>query len=377
VTRAGSRAVVEPPVEPPIADSFRGLSYGRVVWGWVVRSDVLYSVAAVLVALLLGVGLIAASHASPVAAYRALVSGAVGSSPALGDTLVEAIPLTLAGVAVAIGFRGGLFNIGAEGQLLLGGTAAAVVGLRVGGAGGVVAALAMMGAAMLVGAVWSAIAGVLKVAFNASEVLNTLMLNYVAIYLIDYLLNGPIQDPNSPLAQTALLPGASQLPIIWPGTTLYAGIFVAAAVVVIGQLLLWRTTWGFRLRVFGKSVDAARSYGINPTWMTLSVFSVSGAMAGLAGYCVVAGVQYQMVTDLSPGYGYTAIVVALLGRTSPVAVSVAAVFFAALQVGASSMEAAVQVPASTVTTIQYLVVLLVIARMAYRTLKRTPAPEET
>ena len=321
---------------------------------------------------MLGVGLIAADGASPVDAYRALVSGAFGSTIAIGDTLVAAIPLTIAGVGVAIAFRGGLFNIGAEGQLLLGGTAAAAVGLQVGAAGRVLAAVVMIGMAMLVGALWALIPAVLKVTVYASEVLNTLMLNYVAIYLIDYLLNGVFQDPNSPLAQTALLPGSSRLPIIWSGTTLYAGIFIAAAVVLAGQLLLWRTTWGFRLRVIGKSVDAARSYGIDPTWMTLSVFAVSGALAGLAGYCVVAGVQYQMATDLSPGYGYTAIVVALLGRTSPLAVSIAAIFFAALQVGASSMEAAVQVPASTVTTIQYLVVLLVIARIAYRSLKRAP-----
>jgi simple sugar transport system permease protein len=339
------------------------------------QTDVLALTTAVVLALAVGVGLIYLGHANPVAAYKALFSGAFGSSVAIGDTLVEAIPLTLISVGIAIGFRGGVFNVGAEGQLLLGATAAAVVGLHVGSLGGAGAAVLMAAAAIVTGAAWALIAGLLKVALRASEVLNTLMLNYVAIYLIDYLLNGPIQDPNSPLAQTASLPPVSQLPIIWPGTTLYAGIFVAAASVLICHVLLWRTAWGFRLRLMGRNAVAARSFGIDLKRLMLGAFALSGGLAGLAGYCVVAGVQHQMITGLSPGWGYTAIVIALLGRTSPLAVSIAAFFFAALDVGASSMETAVQVPASMVTTIQYLVVLFVIARNAIQILPRRSAPE--
>jgi simple sugar transport system permease protein len=339
------------------------------------HADVVALTGAVLLALVVGVGLIYAGHASPIDAYKALFSGAFGSSVALSDTLVQAIPLSLAAVGVAIGFRGGVFNVGAEGQLLLGATVAAAVGLHVTSLGGVGAATAMAGAAIVTGAAWALIAAVLKVSLGASEVLNTLMLNYIAIYLIQYLLSGPLRDPKSPLAQTAVISGTAQLPIVWPGTTLYAGVFIAVFIVVASQLLLWRTTWGFRLRLMGHNLNAARSFGINLKQLMLSAFGLSGALAGLAGYCVVAGVQHQMIPNLSPGWGYTAIVIALLGGTSPVPVAAAAFFFAALEVGATSMETAVQVPASTVTTIQYLVVLFVIARNAFQLLRRPVAPE--
>lgn len=324
--------------------------------------DLLSSGLAIVAALLVGAALIALLGDDPLAAYRALLDGAVGNTNSLAETVLKAIPLTLAGVGVSIAFRANVFNVGAEGQLFMGGMAAAWVGLQLGDQPAYVVIPAMMLAAMFAGALWAGVAGLLKVLLGASELINTIMLNYVAIFFIGYLLHGPLQDPNSPLGQTARLAEAARLPRILEGTRLHGGLFIAIIVVIIAYVLLWHTVWGFRIRAAGHNPEAARSAGINTTWVILSSLLLSGALAGLAGFSEVAGVQRRMIENLSPGYGYTAIVVALLGRTNPPAVFVAALLFAGLQVGASTMESAVGVPSSIATIIQYLIVLLIMGR---------------
>jgi simple sugar transport system permease protein len=212
---------------------------------------------------------------------------------------------------------------------------------------------------------WAGIAAFLKVRFQSSELINTIMLNYIAIFLVSYLLHGPLQEPGSPLGQTARLSPSATLPVILPATRLHAGLLLAIVVAVVAYVLLWRTTWGFRIRVVGKNLMAARNAGINVTWCIVSAFLLSGALAGLAGFTEVAGVQRRMIENLSPGYGYTAIVVALLGQLNPIAVLLSAILFAALQVGASTMESAVGVPSSVVTIVQYLIVIFIIGRGAF------------
>lgn len=318
--------------------------------------------AAVLLALLIGAGLIALTGVSPLKAYGALLDGALGNRNSLAETLVKAVPLALAGVGVSIAFRAGVFNVGAEGQLFMGAMAAAYVSLQLHGQFG---PLPMILAAMLAGGLWAGIAALLKLWFNASEMINTIMLNYIAIFFIGYLLHGPLQEPGSPLGQTAPIPEAAKLAILLPGTRLHAGLLLAILAAVVCAILLWRTTWGFRLRVVGKNQAAARNAGMNVALTLFSTLVVSGALAGLAGFAEVSGVQHRMIENISPGYGYTAIVVALLGQTNPLGVLIAAVLFAALQVGARTMESAVHVPSSAVTIIQYLVVILIIGREGF------------
>ncbi len=328
------------------------------------KSDAVRSVAAFALALVIGALIISVMGVSPVRAYVALVNGAAGNLNSVAETLLRAVPLGLAGVGVSIAFRAGAFNVGAEGQLYVGAMASAWTGLAFPFLPPAVL-LALMGlSAVLAGGIWAGIAGVLKAWVNASEMIVTIMLNYVAIFLINYLVHGPLKDPASPLGQTARLARAAYLPILVGGTRLHVGLILTAVLAVLFFFLLRRTSWGFHIRVLGRSPVVAHASGIHVNRVTVSVLVVSGALAGLAGFCEAAGVQHRMIENISPGYGYTAIVVALLGQTDPIGVFVAAVLFAALQIGASTMESAVGVPSSVITVIQYLVVLLLIGRGA-------------
>jgi simple sugar transport system permease protein len=206
---------------------------------------------------------------------------------------------------------------------------------------------------------------VIATAAGASEMINTIMLNYIATFLVSYLVHGPLQEPGSPLGQTAMLPTHAWLVHILPRTRLHAGLIIAVIVSIIAAVVLWRTTWGFHIRVVGKNPIAAQAAGIKVNWILLSALMVSGAMAGLAGYGEVAGPQHRMIEYISPGYGYTAIVVALLGQLNPLGVLAAAILFGGLEVGATTMESAVGVPSAVVTVIQYLIVLFLIGRGAF------------
>lgn len=340
----------------------------------VLTPDLLSILASIGLALLIGAGLISIMGVSPLRAYAALLDGAFGNLNSLAETLLVATPLALAGVGVAVAFRAGVFNVGAEGQLYLGAITATYVGLTFDQLPAGLLIPLMLAAGMFAGAAWAAVAGVLKVWLNASEMINTIMMNYVAIFLVNYLLHGPLQEPNSPLGQTSPLPVQGLLPVILLRTRLHAGLLIAVFAAVVMYLILYHTTWGFRIKVVGKNLLAARTAGIPVRWVLLSSLMVSGALAGLAGFSEAAGVQHRMIENISPGYGYTAIVVALLGQLNPLGVLAAAILFGALQVGATTMSSAVGVPASVVSVIQYLIVLLLIGRGVFGLLRQKLQP---
>lgn len=340
----------------------------------VLTPDLLSILASIGLALLIGAGLISIMGVSPLRAYAALLDGAFGNLNSLAETLLVATPLALAGVGVAVAFRAGVFNVGAEGQLYLGAITATYVGLTFNQLSAGLLIPLMLAAGMFAGAAWAAVAGVLKVWLNASEMINTIMMNYVAIFLVNYLLHGPLQEPNSPLGQTSPLPVQGLLPVILLRTRLHAGLLIAVFVAMAMFLVLYHTSWGFHIKVVGKNLLAARTAGIPVRWVLLSSLMVSGALAGLAGFSEAAGVQHRMIENISPGYGYTAIVVALLGQLNPLGVLAAAILFGALQVGATTMSSAVGVPASVVSVIQYLIVLLLIGRGVFGLLRRKLQP---
>lgn len=279
-----------------------------------------------------------------------------------GDVLVRATPLILTGLAVALAFKAGVLNIGAEGQLLVGATCAIAITLLLGpmmGRG--VIAIALLGGS-LAGSAWAAIAAELRQRFRVLEVISTIMLNFVAVYVVSFLVRGPLQEPAHIYPQTQTIPAYAHLPIVLPGTRVHGGVLIAGFACIAAWWILQRTATGFRIRAAGKNPHAARIAGrINVGRVTRNVFLVSGALAGLAGAIEVLGVTFALYENLSPGYGYTAIAVALLAGLNPIWVIVSGLFFGALEVGANTLQRDAGVPTTLVLVIEALVILGVLA----------------
>jgi ABC-type uncharacterized transport system permease subunit len=305
-------------------------------------------------------------------ALAALWTGSVGSWYALSSaTLVRAVPLLLTGCAVAVAFRAGVFNIGAEGQLLAGAAAATAVALGLPELGPLPLLLALaMGA--LAGAGWAGIAAMLRTRFGVLEVISTIMLNFVALYAVSYLVRGLLQEPTHAYPQTPPIPEAARLAQVPGAGRLHAGIFLALSIAVVTGWVLRRTAAGFRLLAVGESPSAAASAGrIDVGAVTTGAFLISGALAGLAGAVEVQGVTYALYENISPGYGYTAIAVALLAGLDPWRVVLSALLFAALEAGAGAMQRDAGVPASLVSVIEALIILAVVGVQALRS-RRMP-----
>lgn len=280
----------------------------------------------------------------------------------LGDVLVRATPLILTGLAVALAFQAGVLNIGAEGQLLVGATCAIAITLLLGprmGRGVIVIALI---AGSLAGSAWAAIAAELRQRFHVLEVISTIMLNFVAVYVVSFLVRGPLQEPAHIYPQTQTIPAYGHLPIVLPGTRVHSGVLIAGFACLAAWWILQRTAIGFRIRAVGKNPHAARiAGGINVDRVTRNVFLVSGALAGLAGAIEVHGVTFALYENLSPGYGYTAIAVALLAGLNPIWIIVSGLFFGALEVGANTLQRDAGVPTTLVLVIEALIILGVLA----------------
>lgn len=284
----------------------------------------------------------------------------------LSDILVRATPLALTGLAVALAFRAGVWNIGADGQLLAGATLAAWIGVTL-GTTHLALPLALLAGA-LAGAAWAGIAGVLRARFGVLEVISTIMLNFIAAFGVSYLVRGPLQEPTHVYPQTSSIGDAAQLPVLVPGTRIHAGIVTAVLLAVTAWWILRHTAAGFRLRLTGENPFAARSAGlVNVERVTMRAFLVSGAFAGLAGAVEVCGVTYALYENLSPGYGYTAIAVALLARLDPLGTLAAAILFGALEVAASALQREAAIPSTTAAVVEAAVILVVIAATEWRT----------
>jgi simple sugar transport system permease protein len=306
---------------------------------------------AVGAALALSAVFLALLGADPLRALGALVEGAFGDRIALENTLVRSGPLVLIGLAVAIAFRCGLWNIGGEGQLYVGALAATAVATRLELPAVLVFALV---AGVAAGAGWAGIAAVLRVSRGVSEVLSTLLLNFIAILAVAWAVHGPLQEVAGAYPQSDALPDAARLPAL---VRVHAGLLFALVLPVLLWLLMFRSAAGLRLRAMGLAPDAARYAGVSPARETLRVLLISGGLAGLAGALEVCGVTGRLFQNLSPGYGFTAIAVALLARLHPIAVLPSALFFAALASGSGAMQRVAGVPSVTVQVIEALVIL--------------------
>ncbi len=317
---------------------------------------------AVLAALIVGAILIALTGVNPFFAYQKMWEGIAKSNYQVGLVLVKATPLLIIGLGLGFVFNSGVFNIGAEGQLYMGallGTAIAIQDLGV--PAWLHVALSLVGG-FVGGGLWGLLPGYLKARHNINEVITTILLNYIAIYIVSYFTHGPLRD--NPLAEAALpqtpqVQLSSQLPLIWPPTRLHAGFPLGLGLALVLYLVTYRMAFGYKARAVGSSPAAAHYAGMNTTLIMVIVMVVSGGLAGVAGTVEILGVQHRLRDMFSPGLGYSAIAIALMGNNHPFGILLAALLFGALQVGANNMQALAGVPVTIVDVIQATVIFFV------------------
>lgn len=318
------------------------------------------SLTAIGLALAVSAILILVAGFNPLVAYGALVQGAFGDSFALGNTLARTTPLIFTGLAVAFAFRCNLLNIGAEGQLYAGALASVIVGIYVTGLPAFIHIPFALAMGFGAGAIWGGLAGYLKSARGINEIISTIMLNFIAIFFVSYLVQGPIAEPPGFFHQTAQVAPSARLPVVLPKSDLSIAIFIAIGCALVIAYLLWRTPFGLKLRAVGRSPGAARFSGISVNRYMFGAMSISGGLAGLAGATEIIGGQYRLLDFFSPGYGFDGIAVAFLGRSDPIGVIFAAFLFAALRVGANQMQRSTGLPTSLVLVIQGTVILFIL-----------------
>jgi ABC-type uncharacterized transport system permease subunit len=327
---------------------------------------------AAILALLIGGALMMVFGANPITGYQSLFNGAFGDSYALTSTAVKAVPLLLVGAGICIAFRANVLNIGGEGQIAMGGLAATATALALPNLPGAALIPLTLVAGGVGGGIWGAIPGAFKAYFNVNEILSTIMLNLVAVQFMNYMLSGPLVAKSGYavgglIPQTQLLSPNSWLPTLVEGTQLHLGVVIAVGLAVVAYLLLWRTSFGFRIRAVGLSRDAAEYAGMSVKPTITSAMTLAGALCGVAGAMLVFGsISHRMVTDGSlTGFtgnaGFNGIVVALFAGLNPLWTIVTSFLFAGLLVGGTSMQVATGIPSSLVTAINGLVVVLVVS----------------
>lgn len=304
----------------------------------------------------------------PITAYRALFEGAFGSINGIVDTLVATNPLIFGGLSVALAFKAGLFNIGAQGQFLIGALGAVSVGVAVAGAPPYLAIPLAVGAGLVAGGLWGFIPGALKALSGAHEVVTTIMLNYIAIGVLAWAVSGPLKVPGSPSPVTFDV-GNAAYPVLL-GRNGHFGILLAIGAVFLVWALLYRTTWGFEIRTVGANPDAARYAGMRPRLVIVVTMTLAGALGGMAGTDVVLGVTHQMTSSFGTTVGFDSIAVALLARTNPFGIIPAALLFGAMRAGAGLMQIEAGIPVELVDVIQGTILLALVAMPVLRRLLR-------
>lgn len=322
-------------------------------------SRALVPIVALLLALGAGLLLILALGLDPKIAMQALFMGAFGTKSALGETIVKMTPLILTGLSFALANRCGLINLGAEGQLYMGGLCAVIVALNVNVPSFVHIPLAVV-AGFVGGGLWGMLAGYFKVRFGANEMITTIMLNYVATYFANFMVTDVMVEPPGTMPQTPPILETAQLPRLLEGTRIHAGILIALFCILVYYIFLWKTRSGYETRVVGLNPDAASYAGINNKRKAMLAMFLAGGFAGLAGTMELLGVQLRMFQNFSPGYGFDGIAVALLGQNSPIGILFSSLMFGALRSGSNLMQMTAKVPAASIYIIQSLVIVFVV-----------------
>ncbi|MCP4694623.1 MAG: ABC transporter permease [Desulfobacterales bacterium] len=313
------------------------------------------------------------SGANVFAAYKGLFQGMLGSKKALSDTFVAAAPYILTGLSVALGFQCGLFNIGAEGQFYMGALFSVVTAYSLTGLPGYIHLPLSISAGVAGGAAWGAIPGWLKARFGAHEVINTIMMNYIGIKCVDYFVKNVIRDPNASVDRTPYIQKSAELARIFGADyRFHVGVLIAIAAAFFIYVFLYKTRPGFEIRTTGANPGAAKYAGMNVSWNTVFVMAIAGGLAGLAGAGEVLGLKHNLPAAFSSGYGYDAIAVAFLARSSPLGVLPAAFLWGGLRNGAGLMQLRTGVSIDLINVIQALVIVFIAADPIVRWLYRLP-----
>lgn len=323
--------------------------------------EIITPVAAIAVALLVSALLLIVAGFSPIEAYTVMWNGAFGDLRAFTEVLIKATPLILIGSGLAVAFRCNIWNIGAEGQFYAGAVVATVIGVTVTTLPPALMIPLVLVAGAAAGALWGMLAGYLRNRFGASEIITTIMLNYVAIIGTGYLVTGPIIDTASKYPQSAKIVEAAWLPRFLPPTRLHIGFLIALLVAVALYLLIFHTSIGYAIRAVGINPEAARYAGMSVERNVLLAMGISGGTAGLAGAIEVAGISFRLYQQISPGYGFEGIAVALLANNHPLGIILSGILFGALRSGSEVMQVTAHIPSVLVLCIQGLVILSVVA----------------
>ena len=318
-------------------------------------------IVAVLLALLVGSILLVFIKVNPLEAYRYLIFGNFKDAYSIAEMFVKATPIILTGLAFTFALKTGLFNIGGEGQMFVGAIAAVYVGLKTGHMSPAVTITLGLLAAILAGAIWGIIPGILKAVFGASEIIVTIMFNYIGLYMISYFVDGPLREASGFYPQTDMIGENAFLPYLIPETRLHIGFIIAVLLAIAVYIVLNKTPFGYKLRAVGHNSDGAEYAGINIKKSIVVSLAISGALAGVAGFTEINGIHHRLLDNFSRNVGFDGIAAALLGGAQPIGVIVSSILLGMLQTGANAMQRGVGVPANIVSIIQALIIIFVLA----------------
>ncbi len=329
---------------------------------------------AILTAILVGSVFILASGYNPIDAYGGLLDGAFGSPRGWSRTILNMVPFIFAGLSVAFAFHGGLFNIGAEGQIFIGSICAATVGYMFAGLPAYIHLPLALATGALGGAVWGSIPGILKAFTGSHEVITTIMFNYIGIIFTGYLITGPLQAPDTIVPRTPDVLDSARLPLLTGANLdLHAGILLALFVAFIIYWLIWATPFGFEVRTIGLNPGAAAYAGMSVKRITVLTMTIAGLLAGLAGTVETLGRNYYFAPGFNVGYGFQSIVIALLAKNNPLGVILTAFLFGAMDAGATRMQRLSDVPSEIIQIVQGLILMFVAADQIIRAIYRLRA----
>lgn len=324
----------------------------------------------IVVTLIVACILILASHANPITAAAMFIQGIFGSFTSFSEVFVKATPLILTGLGCAVAFKTGFFNIGAEGQFYIGAVAGTFVALNCTAVPGPMRIVLAILAGFIFGGLWAFLAAILKAKFKISEIIVTIMLNYIAINFVGLAVRTFMMDPAGSVPQTAKIEPSATFQYLMPPARIHAGIFIAIVVVIVIWLIMEKTTLGYEIKVVGFNRRAAQTNGISTMKNIILSAFLSGGLAGLAGVIEVLGNQRKLLEGISSDCGYTAVLIALMASNHPIGVLFVAIGYAAMQVGANSMQRQLGIPSAIVNILMGLVVLLVLSRQIFQFVSR-------